>query len=268
MTGPGYRRTGAWVLLLCCVMPVVLLAQDPPSRVLVEGEELVYNVRYSFIDLGQIRIKTAGKTRVASYEAYEARALIDSYKGVPFVDLHAVFESMIDTAVFSRHFTGKVKEDSRWDFARYTFEYDKKRVLMEIGHLDTVVSKRETLTVDRAHHDGLSLFFFARDQLFSGKKMNVPALITEKKVNAYIDFSKERAAVEIDAVDYPVDVIKFEGNAEFVGIFGLTGEFTGWFSNDEARVPIMAKMKVIIGSVTIELMKWTRPGWSPPRGQG
>jgi hypothetical protein len=268
MTGLSYRRAHAWVLLLCCAMPVALLAQDPPSRVLVEGEELVYNVRYSFIDLGQIRIKTAGRTRVASYEAYEARALIDSYKGVPFVDLHAVFESLIDTAVFSRHFTGKVKEDSRWDFARYTFEYDRKRVLMEIGHLDTVVSKRETLAVDRAHHDGLSLFFFARDQLFSGKKMNVPALITEKKVNAFIDFSKERAAIEIDAVDYPVDVVKFEGNAEFVGIFGLTGEFTGWFSNDEARVPIMAKMKVIIGSVTIELMKWKRPGWSPPRGQG
>jgi porphobilinogen deaminase len=28
--------------------------------VFVEGEELVYNVRYTFIDLGQIRIKTTG----------------------------------------------------------------------------------------------------------------------------------------------------------------------------------------------------------------
>jgi len=268
MTGRLYHPAGAWVLLICCMMPVLLQAQDPPSRVLVEGEELVYNVRYSFIDLGQIRIKTAGKTRFATYEAFASRALIDSYKGVPFVDLHAVFESTIDTAVFSRCFTGKVKEDSKWDFARYTFEYDQKRVLMEIGQRDTVVSKRETLAVDRAFHDGLSLFFYARDQLYSGRKMNVPVMITEKKVNAYIDFFKERSAVEIDAVDYPVDVIKFEGNAEFVGIFGLTGDFTGWFSNDEARVPILAKMKVIIGSVTIELMRWKRPGWVPPRGQG
>jgi hypothetical protein len=249
-------------------MPVVLQAQDPPSRVLVEGEELVYNVRYSVFDLGQIRIKTAGRTRFATYEAFDSRALIDSYKGVPFVDMHAVFESTIDTAVFSRGFTGKVKEDSRWDFARYAFQYDKHRILMEMGQRDTVISKRETLAVDCAHHDGLSLFFFARDQLFSGKKLNVPAVITEKKVNAYIEFLKERTTVEIDAVDYPVDVIKFEGNAEFVGIFGLTGDFTGWFSNDEARVPILAKMKVIIGSVTIELMQWKRPGWVPPRGRG
>jgi hypothetical protein len=29
----------------------------------------------------------------------------------------------------------------------------------------------------------------------------------------------------------------------------------------------MAKMKVIIGSVTIELMQWKRPGWNPPRAK-
>ena len=51
-----------------------------------------------------------------------------------------------------------------------------------------------------------------------------------------------------------------QGNAEFVGIFGLTGEFSGWFWNDDARIPIVAKMQVIIGSVTIELMSWKRPG--------
>jgi hypothetical protein len=74
--------------------------------------------------------------------------------------------------------------------------------------------------------------------------------------------------VEVDAIDYPVDVVHFDGHLDFVGIFGLTGGFEGWFSNDEARVPIMAKMKVLIGSVTVELMKWNRQGWTPPRGQG
>jgi hypothetical protein len=48
----------------------------------------------------------------------------------------------------------------------------------------------------------------------------------------------------------------------------LTGDFEGWFSNDEARVPILAKMKVILGSITIELMRWKRAGWTPPRAEG
>ncbi|MEE8115035.1 MAG: DUF3108 domain-containing protein, partial [Nitrososphaerales archaeon] len=82
----------------------------------------------------------------------------------------------------------------------------------------------------------------------------------------FIDSKKKRSTVETDFVDYPVDVIGFEGRAEFVGIFGMTGDFEGWFSTDEARVPILAKMKVIIGSVTLELMQWKRLGWKPPRG--
>ena len=30
---------------------------------------------------------------------------------------------------------------------------------------------------------------------------------------------------------------------------------------------LLAKMKVIIGSVTVELMQWKRPGWTPPRAK-
>jgi hypothetical protein len=117
-------------------------------------------------------------------------------------------------------------------------------------------------------NDGLSLFFFARDKLLSGQQFNVPTLIKEQKANSFLDFRNERTSVEVDAIDYPVDVVHFDGHLDFVGIFGLTGGFEGWFSNDEARVPIMAKMKVLIGSVTVELMKWNRQGWTPPRGQG
>ena len=236
--------------------------------VLVEGEELVYNVRYSFFNLGQVRIKTMNKTRTASYTAYQSKALIDSYPKVPFVDLHAVYESAVDSTVYSRGFTGRGKEDDRWNFARYHFEYDRDRVLMEMGQRDTVVTKRETLEVRSPYNDGLSLFFFARHHLFDNRLVTAPCIVMEKRTTTQLAFSSKQTSVEIDAVEYPVDVVHFDGSADFVGIFGLTGDFEGWFSNDEARVPIMAKMKVIIGSVTIELMEWKRPGWTPPKAKG
>jgi len=268
------HRRGGWVLpVLFLTLAAPVMAQspaqsDPPSHVLVEGEELTYNVRYAFLDLGQIRVKTIARERKPGVTAFSTLAYIDSYKNVPLVDLHAVFQSMIDSTVYSRGFTGKVKQDNVWDFARYHFEYDRKRVVMEIGQKDTVIAKRETLMVEGTWQDGLSLFFFARHHLFDGRDENVPALVKEAKVNTFIRFDKRRDDVEIDAVDYPIDVVGFEGNAEFTGIFGLTGGFSGWFSNDEARIPILAKMKVILGSVTIELMSWKRPGWNPPRVKG
>jgi hypothetical protein len=239
---------------------------SPAPPLLVPGEELVYNVRYGFIDLGQVRIRTIATEPVGEITTYRTKAYIDSYAAVPFVDLHAIFESWIDPGMFSRKFVGKAKDGKKWDYARYAFDYPHERVLIESGTRDTIVEKRDTLAVTGHTQDGLSLFFYARDQLRSSGKQNIPCVVTEKNVNTLIDFTGERSSVEVDAIEYPVDVIAFAGTAEFVGIFGLTGDFEGWFSSDDARVPIMARMEVILGSITIELMEWKRAGWTPPRG--
>ncbi len=269
------RRHRIFSLLISLLFAVSLFSSSrssaqtaPPPAIFAEGEELVYNVRYSIFNLGQVRIKTLNKKRTATYTAYQTKALIDSYPKVPFVDLHAVYESLVDTTVFSRGFVGKGKEDERWNFARYSFEYDRNRLLMEIGNRDTVIAKRETVEVRGPYNDGLSLFFYAREHLMDNNQLTVPCVVMEKKTTARLDFKNQKSTVEIDAADYPIDVVHFDGSADFVGIFGLTGDFEGWFSNDRARVPIMAKMKVIIGSITIELMEWKRPGWSPPKGNG
>ncbi len=253
------------------LQPALAGAVDPAkadvagSQVFDVGEELTYNVRYGFIDLGQVRITTINKVRTATFVGYNCKARIDSYQGVPFVDLHATFESLMDSSIFSRTFLGKTKEDKSWEFSRYTFDYPHSMVILETGNKDTVVEHRDTLEVNEPYNDGLSLFFFAREHLMSGTQMNIPTLVKEKKVNTSISFSSKRTSVDIDGIDYPIDVVHFDGTAGFVGIFGLTGDFEGWFSNDAARVPVLAKMKVIIGSVTIELMRWKRPGWTPPR---
>jgi hypothetical protein len=239
----------------------------PPSRVFTEGEDLVYNVRYGFIDLGQVRIKTLKRVRTGSTTAYETRATIDSYSSIPFVSLHAVFESMVDSSVYSREFVGKIRDGDTWDFGRYHYDPSHSRALLEVGRNDTVVTKRETLAVSSPYQDGLSLFFFAREHLLAGRGMTIPTIIKEEKVTTRIGFWNKRTSVEVDAIDHPVDVVEFAGTADFVGIFGMTGDFEGWFSNDEARVPILATMKVILGSVTIELMRWSRPGWVPPKAQ-
>ncbi|MBP1649230.1 MAG: hypothetical protein H6Q30_2675 [Bacteroidetes bacterium] len=264
-----HGRFRAVLFLIAAIIPwAVLWGQaQPSSRVLSEGEELVYNVRYGFFDLGSVRIRTIQRQASASTVAYYCKAFIDSYPKVPFVDLHATYESVLDTSIYSYRFVGRTKQDDWWNFSRYTFDSPHRRAILETGQKDTLITKRDTVGVDGVYQDGLSLFFFARDRLMAGKSLDIPCIVTEQKVNTHIDFDGRRDAVEIDAVDYPVDVVGFEGTADFVGVFGLTGEFDGWFSNDEARVPILARMKVIIGSVTIELMEWKRPGWNPPQAK-
>ncbi|MGA9118887.1 MAG: DUF3108 domain-containing protein [Bacteroidota bacterium] len=239
----------------------------PAARVFQLGEDLVYNVRYGPFDLGSVRVLVLERQATPQHIVYYCKALINSYPKVPFVDLHATYESYIDTMMYSHKFIGRLKQDDWWSFSRYTFEYDKKRAILEKGDRDTIVSKRDTMALEGVVEDGLSLFFAAREHLLSGKNMTLPTMINEERVTTRINFTGKEEPAEVDAIAYPVDAVKFEGNADFVGIFGLTGGFEGWFSNDEARVPIMAKMKVILGSVTIELMQWKRAGWTPPRAK-
>jgi hypothetical protein len=120
------------------------------------------------------------------------------------------------------------------------------------------------LSFDR-FQDGTSILYFARAHIHSRQAIAVPTLVRGKAGRTEFYLPAERTVEKIDAVPYPIRVLQLEGKADFEGIFGLTGDFIGWFSDDAAAVPIKAKMKVILGSINIELIEWKRPGWSPPR---
>ena len=111
----------------------------------------------------------------------------------------------------------------------------------------------------------MSLFYFARAHALEKIQTKIPTFVDTNEVTAKINFGVEHLDEEIDSVKYPIDVIKLDGRADFVGVFGLTGGFEGVFSNDAASIPITARMKVILGSVKVELKSWKRDGWTPPK---
>lgn len=232
------------------------------------GEELTYNVSYASVDIGVVRIKLVDKQVKDGRTHYNAIAYINSYQGIPFVDLHTIYESSIDAGLYSTWFRGRTKSNRSWNFTTYNFKYGEKVLEIESGSWESkIVAHRDSFRVDTLHQDGLSLFYFARAHARSAEYLNVPTVVREKFGNTVIQSTGERVYDELNAVGYDVDLVYVKGEAGFVGLFGLTGEFEGWFSNDDARVPIIAKMKVLIGNVRLELIKWTRSGWAPPRFQ-
>ncbi len=256
-------------LFIVCPLAAVALSAPPPDSagsMFLVGEELIYNVSYASVNLGQVRIRILERREVKGRTVYVGQANIDSYKGVPFVDLHVLYDNFLDERMHSAWFQSRLKGDHGWDTVSYSYDYPNKQLFVANRPAPgDGASSDDTLSIESFYQDGLSLFFFARQEVLSRRQLTVPTVVSEKKGTTSFDFGFERMGEEIDAVDYPVDVAYFKGEAGFVGIFGLTGDFEGRFSNDGARVPILAKMKVLIGSVRIELMKWTRAGWNPPR---
>lgn len=233
------------------------------------GEELQYNVSYSFFDIGLIKMSVLDTATVNGVRIYKMKAFVDSYSGLPFVDLHQVFYSELSADAFSSFFvTYNTAKPEKKPFTRYTFDCKNNTARFDIGvDPGNIIQKSGEEKIDQKQLDGLSLFFYARKNFREQKKVSVPVFVNEKSYKTNFNFMNKLGATEIDAVSYPVETIEFDGTSDFTGVFGLTGYFKGFFSNDDAGVPIVAKMKVILGSVHIELIKWTRPGWIPPKAK-
>ena len=244
--------------------------QGMQSRMLEVGEELEYKVSYSFFTIGTIRTKLTGKEERNGRTVYKGSAFIDSNPGLSWlVSLHIRFYTEMDGSIYSYRFTSEDSSKKETNYRVFRFDYENKKTYLESGKIlpsgEHKAEVADTVAITGECEDGLSLFFFAREHVHQKKQENVPTLIDKKQENTVINFMNKRTSTEVDAIDYPVDVIEFDGKADYTGIFGLTGGFRGWFSNDEAAVPILARMNVILGSVKIQLVRWDRPGWQPPR---
>lgn len=233
------------------------------SERLFVGEDLTYVVKYAFFNLGEVRFKVLEKTKIRNKPVYKTIAYIDSYPDLPFVSLHQVYESYIDSSLFPLKFFAKIFGDDTV-FVNYDF-INTSKVVMQKGKLGgSKLWLDSTAHTQHRMQDGLSILYYARMNFGEQKTVSVPCFVNEKEESTLINFYNESEPVSIDAVDYEVDCLRLDGKTDFISVYGLTGNFEGWFSNDSLSVPIRAKMNVIIGSVNLELIKWNEKLWNPP----
>ncbi len=236
------------------------------KKTLQVGDEFRYVVSYSFISLGEVKIKVTARNLKGGVTSYNAIGYIDSYSGLPFVDLHQVYETVMTDDYYSDFFRGIIQHKEYKTFTEYNFNYAESNVSIKKGKVKPYQLWTDSTTqVDKKFQDGLSLLFYAMMNSGQDKSVNLPCFVNEEKVNTKVNFYSKSEPVEIDAVDYEIDCVRLDGHTDFVSLFGLTGNFEGWFTNDEVSVPVVAKMKVIIGNVTLELVEWKREGWAPPK---
>ena len=232
------------------------------------GEELTYVVSYTFIKLGEIKLIVKGKKEIMGKIYYNTVAYINSYSGIPFVSLHQIYESKINQNYASDFFRGIVKHDEYLTFTEYYFDYKNSKTKIKKGKVNPhQLWTDSTAGLNQQMQDGLSVFYYARMNLGTRKSVNVPCFVNEKYVTTTINFYTDIQKAEIDASDYDISCLRLDGRMDFISIYGLTGYFEGWFSNDEASIPIVAKMQVFLGNVKLELKQWKREGWNPPKYQ-
>ena len=258
-------------LFLILILTIGVSQVKPQDKVLAVGEELLYRVYFGFIRLGQVKFKLTNNYKEGDRNIYTAIAEIKSYEGVPFVAINFVFETQMEKAsekeeIFSKQFYATEFKNKSITRVEYTFNYDDEEIKIQ-KETDGQIENFRTAKIENnsKYQDGLSVFYNARIQSFANQNFNIPVYINEQESSVKYSFNMNQDVVKSDAIEYDVSVIKVAGVADFIGVFGLTGEFISWLSADEARVPIKAQFNVSIGSISLELERFTRKGWTPPK---
>lgn len=236
------------------------------ENIMEVGEELTYTAYYGFIKLGEVHFKITNfdtKTR-----RYYATAELKSNKAIPLIDINYWFETTMiykNDSLYSYRFYSTEFKEKDISHIDYTFDYENGVIIAKKDKNLIAEEEREIkIENNKKFQDGLSLFFNARLHSLKNKNYIVPVYINEKESTVNYSFNLNRDVVSTDLVDYDMEALKVIGTAHFVGVFGLTGEFIGWMSNDDSRVPLKAKFNVSIGSITLELSSYKRQNWKPP----
>lgn len=236
------------------------------SEVLYDGEELYYEVDYSFINIGWAKFnteKTPGKENF-----YTTRAKLKSNNSLPFVDVDYDFISEIELKngkMIPHRFTAYQYKDGKKSTLVTVFNYDSSFISLYKTGYDGNIEADTKIHTSSLFQDGLSIFYYARNNSAQTRSEYVPVIMHTDTSLMKIDFNNTKKDVEIGEADYDIASVYLEGFSYFKAVFGLTGDFSGWFSYDQARIPLKAKLQVEIGSITLELKSWKHGSWQPPR---
>ncbi len=231
----------------------------PTNNFTLEDEYLEYHVFWGFINLGSIKIwtETDGKYVKSHFQ-------MDSSPWLFFIKIHYEFESefdidsLLDARFLIYETKGKIEIVT-------VFERKNDKIVATQKDVQTGEVLNEIEKETRSFYNGISAFYLTRKLLGTNQKMTIPILIQLDVKDVEVNFHGENSTIKF--LNSVVRTKKISGFIPFVAedIAGLTGDFTAYYSDDSARIPIKAYFKTSVGNVRVELVKWNRDRWRPPQ---
>jgi hypothetical protein len=116
------------------------LHQQVKPSFYTEDEELLYDVSWAGIKIGPIRLKTLSVQDSSEAIKHKAVAYIDSHSGLPFVNVHFVAYTEMDSSFNSLGSYSYEKQDKEWQRLTYRYDLLKKVVVVEEAYQETLDS--------------------------------------------------------------------------------------------------------------------------------
>ena len=229
-------------------------------------EKFVYDVSWTFLHIGTITLTT--ERIITRPELLKIKMDIKSAPLLPFIDIderNIAIMRVSDGMTF--YYYGKLKKDGKFSEIIIRFYESENFTVYETKDCDSEkLIRKDTIRNKEPYLVGTSLIHYARQCVDSGLIKTVPTILGGKFYPTILNFCGPIEYIDIDNYNEPIRSFKYKGFADWKGnaTAGLSGEFTGWLSDDEDKVVIYAEMGIFLGSIDIELTEWYKPGWTPP----
>ena len=217
-----------------------------------KGERLEYDVSYGWIDAGEAIIEISNeKKTIAGRDVMQAIGKGNSRGTFNwFFKVRDTYETYLDSdGIFPWIFVRDIEEGNFKMKQYYTFNQFKKTVKTDKG-------KEHQVPV--GVQDMISAFYYARTFDYSNAQPN-----QVYEMSVFLDnelwplriryLRKER--IEIDNGTY--DCMVFVPVVQEGRIFKKEEDMMVWVTDDENKIPVLAKAKILVGSVTMELRDYS-----------
>lgn len=211
-----------------------------------DGEKLTFDVKYGFVTAGVAVMSIPRIRKISGRNAYHVNFEVNSVPNFDWVfKVRDKYESYIDVeGIFPWRFEQHIREGNySRDFSAF-FDHRKGRAKTSEGEYP----------IPKNVHDIISAFYFARTIDYSkmkvGDKVELQNFYKDKVHQLDVKYlGKERITVPAGTFDCViVEPLVLEG-----GLFKSEGNIVIWLSDDNLKVPVKVKTKVVIGSIDAEL---------------
>jgi len=223
-----------------------------PNQAFGVGERLEFSVGYGMIKAGSAVMEIPEIVKFSGKKCYHIISTAKSNKFFSvFFKVDDRVESFMDVhELYSLRLDKHLREGK--------FKADISMLFDQENHLAIYNNSKDTFSVPAYVQDVLSAFYFVRTQdLKVGQSIFVDNHADKKNYPLEVKvLRKER--VKVPAGTFNCVVV--EPILKASGIFQQKGNLTVWLTDDQVKMPVLMKSKVVIGSISTELTNYSLGG--------
>lgn len=144
------------------------------------------------------------------------------------------------------------KEGSSYHALRHT-EYDQEKGIIRYQKNNKAF---ETFQVQGEVHNEFSSFLYTRILKLDTKQQVIVPTFADKKRHEVVVQTHNRVSIESKLFG-TINVLPVTPRMDFKGLYDKSGDTTIFYSDDLCRIPVRIRSKILIGSITAELVSYS-----------